>query len=231
MARNSKDAPVLDYTFKLKPGVNGEIIINAGIYKGRYLSRVEDMRGEMVGFAHPLMKGVLLPVYRDMDFTFTMEDGSALFMFEMVVRRSETQSGLPIMWANNQGYPKRVQRRQFLRVPCLWPIFVYHLDYESRNPMLADWMPANAIDISLGGNRFRVLDEDAPDIVFESGDRVLMRFILAEREYLHPGTASRIVHSDRCWEVGVVFDSLSSTMEKKLFEYIRQQEMIWREES
>jgi c-di-GMP-binding flagellar brake protein YcgR len=230
VARNFKDVPALDYTFKLKPGVKGEIFINAGIYKGRYPSRVEDLRGEMVGFAHPFMKGALLPVYRDMDFTFTMEDGNALFVFDMAVRRSDTQTGLPIMWANILGYPKRVQRRQFLRVPCLWPVSIYHLEQELKNPMSVDWLSANAIDISLGGYRFKIADEDAPNAAFESDDRILVSLTLSEREYLQLGTATRILHSNQFWEVGVAFDSLSSSMEKKLFEYIRQQEIIGREE-
>ncbi|MDR1916544.1 MAG: flagellar brake protein [Synergistaceae bacterium] len=230
MARNSKDVPALDYTFKLKPGVKGEIVINAGIYKGRYPSRVEDMRGETVGFAHPLMKGALLPAYRDMNFTFIMEDGSALYVFDMAVRRSDSQSGLPIMWAHNLSYPKRVQRRQFLRVPCLWPISIYHIDHELKLPMSTNWLSAKAIDISLGGYRFKISDDETQSIIFESDDRILVHFTLAEREYLQLGMATRIIHSNKLWEVGVVFDAVSSSMEKKLFEYIRQQEIIWREE-
>jgi Predicted glycosyltransferase len=229
VAKDIRNAPALDYSSKLQPGVRGEIVINAGIYKGRYPSRVEDVRGEMVGFAHPLMKGALLPAYREMNFNFILEDSSALYVFEMAVRRVDTQTGLPILWAISQGYPRRVQRRQFLRVSCLWDISVFHLDNELRTPMTSRWLEARAIDISLGGYRFRIADEEAAGVSFETGDRLFVRFSLADREHFQLGRASRILHPDDMWEVGVGFDSLATSVEKRLFEYIRQQEIMARE--
>lgn len=230
MAKKLSDIPALDYTSKLKPGVKGEISVNAGIYKGKYASRVEDVRGDIVGLAHPLMKGALLPAYRDLNFTFTMEDSGALYVFNMSVRRVETQSGIPVMWANLHGYPKRIQRRQFLRVPCLWNIMIYHLDYETSNPMSAEWISARAIDVSIGGYRFRVTDEAAKGLYFETGDRVLIKFVLADKEYIQVGRTSRIVHDKSSWEIGVGFESLPVSVEKRLFEYIRQQEIMSREQ-
>lgn len=230
MAKNKRDVPALDYTSKLQPGLKGEIAINAGIYKGRYASRIEDVRGDIVGFAHPLMKGVLLPAYRDLNFTFTMEDNGALYVFDMSVRRAETQSGIPLLWANMLGYPKRIQRRQFLRVACLWDIEVFHLDNEMRHPMGSKWLAAKATDISLGGYRFRMPDLIAEDLTYESGDRIMVRFELASREQFQVGRASRIVHEKGSWEIGVGFDGLATSVERKLFEYIRQQEIMLREQ-
>jgi c-di-GMP-binding flagellar brake protein YcgR len=226
----SKDIPEQDYTYKLEVGIKGEIVINAGIYKGRYASRVEDTKEEIVGLAHPLMGGALLPAYRDLNFDFVMEDGSALYVFPMSVRRVDMQSGLPIMWANLLDYPKRIQRRQFLRVSCFWNILVYHMGQEIAAPMSAKWLPARAIDISLGGYRFRISREEAGDLSFESDDRILVHFTLSDKPYILPGRATRIVRTPTLWEVGIGFDSLSASMEKKLFEFIRQQEILWRDE-
>jgi c-di-GMP-binding flagellar brake protein YcgR len=214
----------------MQVGVKGEIIINAGIYKGRYASRVEDMKGDSVGFAHPLMGGALLPAYRDLNFNFVMEDISALYVFDMAVRRVEMQSGIPIMWAYPLDYPKRIQRREFLRVSCLWNIMVYHMGRETEEPMSSKWLPAKAIDVSLGGYRFKISKAEAGDLTFESDDRILVFFTLSEKQYMLSGRATRIVVNDGNWEVGVGFDALSSSMEKKLFEFIRQQEIMWREE-
>jgi c-di-GMP-binding flagellar brake protein YcgR len=214
----------------MQVGVKGEIIINAGIYKGRYASRVEDMKGDAVGFAHPLMGGSLLPAYRDLNFDFVMEDGSALYMFDMAVRRVEMQSGLPIMWAYHLDYPKRIQRRQFLRVSCLWNILVYHMGREIAEPMSSKWLPAKAIDVSLGGYRFKISKAEAGDLEFESDDGILVFFTLFEKQHMLSGKATRIVLNGGNWEVGVGFDALSSSMEKKLFEFIRQQEIMWRED-
>jgi c-di-GMP-binding flagellar brake protein YcgR len=226
----SKDAPLQDYTYKLQVGVKGEIVINAGIYKGRYASRVEDMKGDIVGFAHPLMSGALLPAYRDLNFDFIMEDGSALYVFDMAVRRVDMQSGLPIMWAYHLDYPKRIQRRNFLRVSCLWNIMIYHVGRELKEPMSSKWLPAKAIDISLGGYRFKLTKGDAGDLTFEPDDRILVVITLSDKQYLLSGRTTRIVKSGDSWEIGIGFDSLSSNMEKRLFEYIRQQEIMWRDE-
>jgi c-di-GMP-binding flagellar brake protein YcgR len=216
----------------MQVGVKGEIIINAGIYKGRYASRVEDVKGDgdLVGFAHPLMNGALLPAYRDLNFDFVMEDGSALYVFMMAVKRADTQSGIPIMWAYLAGEPERIQRRRFLRVSCFWSIQIFHIGQELRSPMSAKWLPAKAIDVSLGGYRFKLLRADAEDLGFEMEDRVLVFFTLSGKQYLMSGRVTRVIPSFDAWEVGVGFDSVSSIMEKKLFEYIRQQEIIWRDE-
>jgi c-di-GMP-binding flagellar brake protein YcgR len=225
------DIPPSDYTNKLQMGVKGEIVINAGIYKGHYPSFVEDVKPEAVGFAHPLVSDALLPVYRELEFDFVMEDGGAQYIFEMAVRRVEMRDGLAIMWAVLQDRPKRIQRRQFLRVPCLWNIFIFHTEYEKKEPMSAKWLPAYAINISLGGYRFKISKEDSHGLRFQQGDKILVFFELFDKQYMLSGSAMRIEYSGDFWEVGVSFDSLPSIMEKKLFEYIRQQELIGHEDS
>ena len=225
MPINKKDLPALDYTSKLQPGIKGEIVIDAGIYKGRYPSRVEDVRGDTVGFAHPLLKGALLPAYRDMNFVFILEDSGALFEFPMSVRRVDAKTGLPILWAILLDYPKRVQRRNFLRVSCLWDVAIFQLSNESNAPMAGKWFDAKIIDISLGGYRFKT----NLDMKFENGDKILVRFMLGAKEYFLLGRASRIIPLKNAWEVGVEFDSVAVSVEKKLFEFIRQQEMLGRD--
>jgi c-di-GMP-binding flagellar brake protein YcgR len=221
--------PALDYSSKLQPGKKGEIAINAGIYKGHYPSQVEDIKPDSVALAHPLMKGALLPAYREMNFTFTFEDGGALYVFDMSVRKVETQSGPPILWANINGFPKRVQRRQFLRISCLWNIMIFHLESEMKSPMSTSWLPAKAIDISLGGYRFVINRNLVSEINFELGDRIFVRFDLASVEQLQVGRVTRIVNKKDILEIGVGFDALPASTEKKLFEYIRQQEIMFRE--
>jgi c-di-GMP-binding flagellar brake protein YcgR len=223
--------PDQDYTFKMQVGKKGDIQINAGIYKGHYSSVVEDIKGDAVGFAHPLISGALLPVYRELNFDFVMEDGSALYVFPMAVRRVEMQGGVPIMWAYIVDDPKRIQRRQFLRVPCLWDIFVFHIGRELSEPMSVKWLAAKAIDISLGGYRFKISREEAGDLSFGTDDRILVRFSFADiPQVMLVGRATRVVMEGGLWEVGVGFDSLPAKIERKLFEFIRQQEMLWRDE-
>jgi c-di-GMP-binding flagellar brake protein YcgR len=214
----------------MQVGVKGEIQVNAGIYKGRYASRVEDIKGETVGFAHPLISGALLPAYRDLNFDFVMEDGGALYVFPMAVRRVEMQAGLPIMWADMENYPKRIQRRQFLRVSCLWDALIFHMGCEMKEPMSGKWLPAKAIDISLGGYRFRITRGEAAGVFFELDDRILVCFTIDDDKHMLMGRVTRVITAGSSWEVGVGFDSLPSSAEKKLFGFIRRQEIIWRDE-
>lgn len=218
-----------DYRSKLKPGTKGDIAVNAGIYKGRYASRLEDVKNDTVALAHPLMKGVLLPVYRDMNFTFTLEDSAALYVFDMAVRKVEMQSGVPLLWATILDEPRRIQRRQFLRISCFWDVTIFQIEEELKKPMSVTWKPARALDISLRGTRFKLDDETAGGLMFESGDKLMICFRLFGKEYFLLGKATRIVHADGMWEVGLGFDAVAISVEKKLFEYIRQQEIMGRE--
>jgi c-di-GMP-binding flagellar brake protein YcgR len=230
VAKEENESSGIDYSYKLKPGLKGEIVIDAGVYRGRYPSRVEDILEDgIVGLAYPLFRGALLPVYRDLDFTFVFEDSGALYMFEMAVRRVDTQSGsVALMWAAVFGDPRRVQRRQFLRVSCPWDVKAFQVEWETSSPMSTHWMNGRALDISLGGIRFKITDENAGGHTFESGEKVFINFPLAGRQNFQLGRASRIVHTGGAWEIGVEFESLPSSVEKKLFEFIRQQEMTGR---
>jgi c-di-GMP-binding flagellar brake protein YcgR len=231
MADVNDSLPEQDYTFKMQVGKKGDIQINAGIYKGHYSSLVEDIKGDIVGFAHPLVSGALLPVYRELNFDFILEDGRALYIFPMAVRRVEMQSGVPVMWANMVDYPKRIQRRQFLRVSCLWDLFVFHVGRELSEPMSVKWLPAKAIDISLGGYRFKISREYTGGLSFEMDDRILVHFAFSDvSQVMLLGKVTRVVMEGGFWEIGVGFDSLPAKIEKKLFEFIRQQEMLWRDE-
>jgi c-di-GMP-binding flagellar brake protein YcgR len=222
----------INYSYKLRPGLNGEIVIDAGIYRGRYPSRVEEVTGDgIAGLAYPLFRSALLPVYRDLDFTFIFEDCGALYLFEMAVRKVDTQSGnVPLMWAAVFGDPRRIQRRQFLRVSCPWDVMAFHVEWEVRSPMSTRWINGRALDISLGGIRFKIMDGNADGHIFESGERMFVGFPLAGKQNFQLGRASRVVHVNSAWEIGVGFDSLPSSVERKLFEFIRQQEMMGRSE-
>ena len=141
---------------RFKIGTKVDISINAGLYKGRYASRVEDVKGDdLLCLAHPLLKGVLLPVYRDMSFLMNVEDGTAVYEYEMTVIRIDLKTGLPLLWAQIDGAPMRIQRRRFLRVDSFWNVKIFPLQVEIEKPMQGKWFDARVVDVSLGGYRFK----------------------------------------------------------------------------
>lgn len=229
----SKDRPDSDkeYIKKIKPGVKGDISVEAGTNKGVYPSEVEFVGDDSaVTFTHPLLKGSLLPVYRDMDFKFTFDDGGALYIFEMSVVKSLKNGGLPLLKSKIIEDPVRIQRRSFLRIACNWNVRIFQLENELADPLTSVWLSGTALDISLRGTRFMVEGENAEKVSFRSGDKVLIGFDFSGKEFFLTGTASRIERTDHSWEVGLRFDSVAISIEKKLFEYIRQCEIMGREE-
>lgn len=219
----------VDFMSKLQPGVRAEVSVASGMYKGRYNTEIMEIKEDSIKMLHPLLRDGMLPFYRDMVFTLTVEDGGALYVYEMAVLRTGSKGG-PNLTAEIISEPQRIQRRSFLRIACSWEMSVFQIEKELASPMKVDWIAAKALDISLRGMRFRVDDSDAGDLTFDSGDRLMLSFELFGKKYYMSGSATRIVHEQKAWAVGVSFDSVAISVEKKLFEYIRQQEMLGRED-
>lgn len=229
----SKGRPDSDreYVRKIEPGLKGVILVEAGANKGSYPTEVDSVGEDgTVVFMYPILKGALLPAYRSMEFKFSFDDGGALYVFGMSVVRSIRNKGVPLLCGEIVADPVRIQRRNFLRMACKWSIKVFHLDEEMRAPLTSRWLPATALDISLRGTRFKIFGEEAEDVVFTTGDKVMVHFDRLGHECFIIGTASRVVRNDDYWEVGVSFDSVAISIEKKLFEYIRQCEIMGRDD-
>lgn len=220
---------VQNYKLKLKHGVKGSIVVHSGANEGRYPTHVEETKGEdNIGFAHPFLQGSFLPVYKNMNFEFTIDDGGAIYVYPMTVTKVQKSAVPPIMWGEITDEPQRIQRRNFLRIASTWDIKIFPLDIERIRPMSMTWIPAQTLDISIKGTRFK-LSEDAPkDLHFRSGDKIMISFELFEKDHFLLGGATRVVNEDG-WEIGMAFDSVPSSVEKRLFEYIRQQEFKGRD--
>lgn len=229
MAKGKQQSLAESYIRKLKHGVKGNITVPSGANAGRYPTHVEEVKDDMIGFAHPILQGSFLPVYKNMNYEFTMDDGGALYVYEMAVVKVSKAAKPPIMWGEFISDPKRIQRRNYLRISCSWDVQVFPLELERRRPMSMKWLRARSLDISIRGTRFRTLDDLPSSMIFSSGDKLMIYFDLFDSEYYLIGGATRVVHDDQMWEVGMEFASVPSSLEKRLFEYIRQQEFKGRE--
>jgi len=67
----------------------------AGLYKGTYPSRVEDVKGDLVGLSHPLLRGALLPVLRNVELKLKVETEGALYQATVSVARGGPRDGVP----------------------------------------------------------------------------------------------------------------------------------------
>lgn len=219
-----------EYIAKLKPGLRGEIVIDSGRNKGSYATFIEDVNDEKIKFQHPSTPNGPLGVYRDMDFTFSTEDSSALYLFEMTAVRSFMDGGRPCLSALITGEIKRIQRRSFLRIACKWDISAFMIQHDGASGLIDTWTPAKAEDISLRGMRFSIKrSDDEEDLGFVSGDKAILRFVLFEQEHYVIATATRVTADVDHQDVSVRFDTVPLSLEKKLFEYIREQELMGRD--
>lgn len=209
---------------RLVVGARGEINVTAGLYKGRYATNIQEVNEDLVGLSYPMMKGVLLPAYRAMDFDLVIDDGNALYLYPMSVVKVDVSTGLPLLWARIAGDVDRIQRRNFLRVSCFWDVSIFHLDREVAAPGSESWFVVKVVDISQGGFRFKVKWSGT----FNENDDLLAYFILNQSYYYLLCRTTRIIHTVQGWDIGAKFDAVPSGVEKALLDYVRKQELSGR---
>lgn len=204
------------------PRIGGRCLLSveAGLYKGRYPSRLEDGTEELWAVAHPMRKGALLPLYRDMSVTLLCEEPACHLFARATVIRSDVTVAVPLLWLRLEGDVERIQRRRFLRVPCLLDVQAFCLDMEERSPLQGCWFSGKLADISLGGTRLRFSEK----VPFESEDELLLRLEL-EVPFWVVTKVVRRSDGDGASEAGLEFQALPRVVEKALLDFIRRQEL------
>lgn len=212
----------------LKPRVGGrtEIRIEAGLYKGQFPSILESVEGLTLGLAHPLRKGGLLPVYRDLALAVYLEDEKVPLLVRAIAVRSDLTAQIPLLWVRVLSEVERVQRRRYLRVTALMPTRFWLLEREAQSPFSECWRCGTVVDLSLGGLRLQYRGHR----VALRDERCLAFLPLGGKEFPVLG---KIVwappqREEGLSEVGIEYDGVPRCLEKELGAYIRQQEMSGR---
>ncbi|HPQ38346.1 MAG TPA: PilZ domain-containing protein [Synergistaceae bacterium] len=210
-----------------KIGVKADIHIEAGLYKGHYPSSLEDVQGDLLGVAHPLRRGGLLPIYREVEFGLFLQDEKAPLYIKVISHRCDLSGRVPVLWIRPISSVEKIQRRRFVRVPCFLSTEFWVFEEEASS-LSGVWRKGNILDISLGGVRLQ----------YKNGARLLEKnmhvfFFLELQETLFP-CAGEVVWApprkeEHFFEVGVEFGGMTRSMEKALRVFIRQQEISSRE--
>lgn len=208
-------------------GSKVSLVIDAGLYKGTYPSRIEDVDEDSIGLAHPTMRGALLPVHRSVQLKMSVEAGGALYFSLVSISKGLVRDNLPLLWVTPVGEARKIQRRLFVRVPCLLKTGLFRLEGENYRPEKEEWMYVNAKDISLGGVGFSVPREKAR--LFPERARFLVELVLQGKKYLLVGKIVKIIPKSESLELGVAFEGMPVFAEKPLGNYIRQQELAGRQ--
>ena len=210
-----------------KIGAKATFYNEAGLYKGVYPSRVEDVRGDQIAFSHPLLKGALLPALKGVELKLKVETDGMLYQGIVSVVRGAPLDGIPMLWVSPVSEAERVQRRYFVRVPCLLKSAFFRLEGEKVRPGEEAWIPAPSIDISLGGIAVSAYKEHGYKC--KEQDRVLIRLPVQDEVFFLTGRLIRKALKEENWDMGFAFESVPGYVEKALGAFIRRQEMAGRQ--
>ena len=224
-------------------GSKMELGIANGLYKGNYASRLEDLsRAEngalLLGVAHPMFKGALLPMARNLDLNLKIESGGYFYQGEAEIIRHVINVPIPLLWLDLKAPLEKVQRRMFVRVPCLIKGQAFLLEVEPDEDEKKDegkdrlsslpeprWFPIMLRDMSLGGVGVGIRQPELPFAV-ERG-RYLLQASIGDTEFFLICRLIKIFSADEEGgiEAGMAYEGLPAFTEKLMSSFIRQQEL------
>ena len=209
-----------------KIGSKGTLIIDTGLYKGTYSTRLEDIRTGFLGVAHPTLRGALLPVMRNVELKVRIEADGGIYQAPAAVIRNSLSESVPLLWVAPVGEAEKIQRRSFVRVPSTLRVSLFKLSELAGGFDLREWVQATVKDISLGG-----VGMSAPAALggrFNLKERFFLRFALSGVPFLLAAALVRKNQTeDRC-DLGFAFEQLPVILEKTLVTFIRQSELAGR---
>ena len=224
-------------------GSRMELGIADGLYKGNYASRLEDLSPSedglpLLGVAHPMFRGVLLPMARNLELTLRIEAVGCFYQGEAQIVRHVMNGRIPLLWLALEGPLERTQRRMFVRVPCRIKAQAYLLEVEPEGedtvgeegappppPPESCWFPVVLQDISLGGVGVAVHRTEA-SYLRERG-RYLLQVFIADSEFFLVCHLVKVfsVSEGGDIEAGMAYEGLPAFTEKLMGTFIRQQEL------
>ncbi len=207
-------------------GSKGTLVIDTGLYKGTYSTRLEDIRTGFLGVSHPTLRGALLPVMRNVELKVRIEVDGGIYQAQTAVIRNSLFENVPLLWLAPVGEAEKIQRRSFVRMPSTLRVSLFRLSEAPDGFDLREWVQATVKDISLGG-----VGIAAPLAVggrFDLKDRLFLRFTLSGVPFLLAAALVRKKQIEDRYDLGFAFELLPVILEKALVTYIRQSELAGR---
>lgn len=229
-------------------GSKAELNFATGLYKGSYISRVEDFSMSpndnempMIGLAHPMFKGALLPISRGLEMTLKIDGQNCFYQSEAEIVKSIANAPIPMTWVRLLSPLSRVQRRAFVRVSCninASACFIEsgsepeekegHEEHAAAHQPEIRWFPLIVKDISLGGVGAEVGAEEAP--MCQKNSRYLLNLTIDDTEFFLVCSLVKIFGrgEDGNISVGLSYEGISAFVERLMLAFIRQQELRMR---
>lgn len=150
---------------ELKINQKVEIRLDNASYKGSYPSRVEELPSNRITLAAPIKKGKIIPLGRGDIITVYYWTQTAGYSFTTRVIKTGFRR-IPTITVERPREMKRIQRRNYLRIPAILPItfsVLEDLEHVSRLEIYR----GETIDISGGGVMFKSPIKLTEDVCLE----------------------------------------------------------------
>lgn len=144
----------MQYLDKLVPGLAIELHVPDGDYEGNYRTHIDEVGTTRISVYAPHQQGMIIPLSEStlVEVTFWDEVASYSF-FTSVIQRVAVP--IPVFVLKVPESIKRVQRRNYVRVPAFYPI-TYQVVEKTG---LGDVKKGNMLDLSGGGMRFQAREK------------------------------------------------------------------------
>ncbi|EFC90304.1 type IV pilus assembly PilZ [Dethiosulfovibrio peptidovorans DSM 11002] len=207
-------------------GSKVDISIVAGLYKGQYPSRLEDGYEDVWKLSHPFLGGGLLPMYRGVELKLSLSSDKSVYKVNGSVLGTVREGAIVLLVVKVSGEVQNLQRRRFVRVPCMLNVEVAPLGFflDSHH----GWIDGVAKDVSLGGVRLSLKGNCSSS--FRDMSRFMLKLPLDDvASYLSCRlVVVRYIEEHDVTELALAFDFLPATLEKSLGRFIREKELASR---
>ena len=140
----------MQYLDKLVSGLSVELHVPEGDYEGNYRTHVDEVGKTRLSVYAPHHQGAIIPLQERTPVEVTFWDEVASYSFFTTVLQ-RIAIPIPVFVLKMPDSIKRVQRRNYVRVPAFYPI-TYQVVEKTG---LGDVQKGNMLDLSGGGMRFQ----------------------------------------------------------------------------
>lgn len=185
-----------------------EIEILTGLYKGKYLSKVADIKKGGILVTGLYREGSPLPVRlkQDIEVYFTTERAAYKFKSRVKKRLKEP---FPLLYIKKPENIIRIQRRDYFRLEVSGQINIYSPEEEKL-------MEARLLDISGGGLKIEV------DKYLDKGEKIKVELknILKKKELVSASVVRSHKKDHKSWELGIQFEDIKENLREEIIQWI-----------
>ena len=144
----------MSYKKKLLLGAVVELTVPEGEYKGNYHTRVDEIGEHIISVAAPYRQGEVIPLRVGTVLEIPYNDEDAAYSFDTVVKQ-RIAVPIPVFVLDFPEKIRKVQRRNYVRIPAFYPITFRIVTKEGLSDPKAVYM----LDLSGGGMSFKTTDK------------------------------------------------------------------------